>query len=485
MPLQSVATRTYLLILVCWGCVFSGSEAHDGLGQLSSSHWVVSVGSLFPTKACSSGKGSSSRVRRHSLSVSHRDGPCSPISTTSRSKGKEYSRQLLLEDEERVSKLQKKPEATGEAADMTKLQQSAATVPIRRGRALGTGNYIVTVGIGTPKKEQTVAFDTGSSLCWVQCRPCARSCYSQEEPIFDPVASSTYSNVSCDEAACGQLLAKGCSNKTCVYGVRYGDSSFSVGFLSKEALTLTTASGGDDVFQGFMFGCGQNNQGLYGRTAGLLGLSRDSLSLVSQTASRYGNVFSYCLPASVSSTGYLTLGSSAHAVEGISYTPMLSSPKDEDLYFLRMTGITVGGQQLPVSSSDLSAGGTIIDSGTVITRLPPTVYAALRSAFRSAMSEYKLGDPLGLLDTCYDLSGRDTVTLPKIALQFEGGAVATLEAVGVLFIADVSQVCLAFAGNAADSDIGIIGNVQQRTLEVVYDLGQQRIGFAPGTCRGG
>ncbi|KAF7151450.1 hypothetical protein RHSIM_Rhsim02G0218600 [Rhododendron simsii] len=88
-----------------------------------------------------------------------------------------------------------------------------------------------------------------------------------------------------------------CSTATCAYGIQNGgdiegDSS-SVGFLGYEKLTITPS----DVFPNFIFGCSRNNQNPFYAAAGLLGLSRDPLSAVSQTASKYGNYFSYCLLA--------------------------------------------------------------------------------------------------------------------------------------------------------------------------------------------
>jgi hypothetical protein len=51
--------------------------------------------------------------------------------------------------------------------------------------SLGTNNYIVTIGQGTPARHFTVEFDTGSDLSWVQCKPC-HDCYEQKNPLFDP-----------------------------------------------------------------------------------------------------------------------------------------------------------------------------------------------------------------------------------------------------------------------------------------------------------
>ncbi|RID42396.1 hypothetical protein BRARA_J02280 [Brassica rapa] len=55
-------------------------------------------------------------------------------------------------------------------------QSQSTDLQARSGRTLGSGNYIVTVGIGTPKHDLSLVFDTGSDLTWTQCEPCAGSC---------------------------------------------------------------------------------------------------------------------------------------------------------------------------------------------------------------------------------------------------------------------------------------------------------------------
>lgn len=99
------------------------------------------------------------------------------------------------------------------------------------------------------------------------------------------------------------------------------------------------------------------------------------------------------------------------------------------------------------------------------------------------MAKYPAAGALSILDTCYDLSGYKIVAVPKISFVFGGGVAVELAASGVLYAASTKQVCLAFAANGDDSDVTIFGNVQQRTLEVVYDVGGGKIGFAPGGCK--
>ncbi|XXG80249.1 hypothetical protein AAC387_Pa09g1164 [Persea americana] len=446
-------------------------DLSEGSGrEIESHHHVVKVSSLMPKAVCSMSKDG----RKSTLTVVHRYGPCSPLGSD-----KLTATQMLEQDQARVDSLQSR--ISGRAQSQAEVSLEQATVPASSGRSMNTGNFIVTVGFGTPKNDMSLVFDTGSDVTWIQCQPCAGTCYSQQEKIFDPAQSSTYLNVSCGSAECLQVSsatgnAVRCSSSTCVYSIQYGDQSFSVGFLSHEKLTLST-----DVFSNFQFGCGQNNQGLFGKTAGLLGLGRDKISFVSQTAQKYGQVFSYCLPPSPSSTGYLTFGGYKPS-SAIKFTPLLTDSSNPSFYFLDFIGMAVGGRQLPISSSVFSTGGTLIDSGTVITRLPPSAYTALRSSFKQAMSKYPSSAAVSILDTCYDFSGFSTVTVPKIVMQFRGGANIDVDFSGILVGVGSSKACLAFAGNSDAGATTIIGNKQQQTFEVIYDVAKARVGFGAGGC---
>lgn len=351
-----------------------------------------------------------------------------------------------------------------------------SNIPAHTGDSLGTGNYIVTIGFGSPKREQSVIFDTGSDVTWIQCEPCS-SCYEQREPIFDPSRSSTYANISCGSPYCSELEISTCTSSTCVYGVQYGDNSYTVGFLAEDTLTLTSST----VLPRFRFGCGENNDGLFGEAAGLLGLGRRKVSIVSQAFQKFGGVFAYCLPSTSSSTGYLTFGAGSTS-SNVKFTPMLSDPDTPTFYYINLVAIYVGGKRLSISPTVFSNAGTIMDSGTVITRLPPAAYSALRSAFRRLMSRYKSAPALSPLDTCYDLSGYGYKVIPKVALQFSGGITTNLDPSGIVYVLSESQTCLAFAGNGDADDPGIIGNVQQRKFNIVYDVAKKAIGFGPNGC---
>ncbi|KAL1195000.1 Aspartyl protease family protein [Cardamine amara subsp. amara] len=439
---------------------------------------TIQVSSLFPSSLSSCVLSPRASKTKSSLHVTHRHGTCSRLNNGKATSPDHIN--ILKLDQARVNSIHSK---LSKKLGTDRVRESQSTdLPAKDGSTFGSGNYVVTVGIGTPKHDLSLIFDTGSDLTWTQCEPCVKTCYSQKEPIFNPSSSSSYYNVSCSSAACGSLSsatgnAGSCSASTCVYGIQYGDQSFSVGFLAKEKFTLTSS----DVFDGVYFGCGEDNQGLFKGVAGLLGLGRDNLSFPSQTATAYNKVFSYCLPSSASYTGHLTFGS-AGISRSVKFTPISTITEGTSFYGLDIVGITVGGQKLAIPSTVFSTPGALIDSGTVITRLPPKAYAALRNAFKAKMSKYPTTSAVSILDTCFDLSGYKTVTIPKVSFSFSGGAAVELGSKGIFYAFKISQVCLAFAGNSDDSNAAIFGNVQQQTLEVVYDGAGGRVGFAPNGC---
>ena len=96
------------------------------------------------------------------------------------------------------------------------------------------------------------------------------------------------------------------------------------------------------------------------------------------------------------------------------------------------------------------------------------------------MRNYPMTSPISLLDTCYDLSKSKSVSIPHISFLFGGDVSIDLDKVGIFYMLSPTQACLAFAGNSDPSNIAIFGNVQQKGLEVLYDVARGRIGFRPG-----
>ena len=140
----------------------------------------------------------------------HRHGPCSSLSSE-KAKTSPNHDDILRLDQTRVKSIHSK--LSKKLTPQYRVSQSQSTdLEARDGSTLGSGNYIVTVGIGTPKHDLSLVFDTGSDLTWTQCEPCGKngtSCYPQEEPIFNPSSSTSYSNVSCSSPVCDSLTSQG------------------------------------------------------------------------------------------------------------------------------------------------------------------------------------------------------------------------------------------------------------------------------------
>lgn len=158
---------------------------------------------------------------------------------------------------------------------------------------------------------------------------------------------------------------------------------------------------------------------------------------------------------------------------------MVTSSLDKSLYFLKLTGITVQSRSLSVSASVYAGTPTIIDSGTVVTRLPDEIYTALSEAVVAAIGKKRQrAAAYSILDTCYVGSGEGMVA-PDVQLVFAGGAVMRLSTKNVMLDVEKGRTCLGFA---AAGRVAIIGNRQQEGFKVVYDVGKRRIGFAAGGC---
>ncbi|KAK6912403.1 Xylanase inhibitor, N-terminal [Dillenia turbinata] len=392
---------------------------------------------------------------------------------------------ILSRDQARVRALnhrlsKSKYKVHGKSTSGALLRPKLVSMPLNPGQSIGTGNYYVKIGLGSPPSYYLMVVDTGSSFSWLQCQPCFSYCHSQVGQIFDPSASKTYKTLSCSATECSALKSAtlnepGCDTKnTCLYAASYGDSSFSIGYLSQDLLTVSP----HDTFPGFVYGCGQDNEGLFGRSAGIIGLAKNKLSLISQVSKNYGYAFSYCLPSTSSSSGSLSIGKASLFSPALKFTPMVSDSLDPSLYFLRIAAITVAGRPLSVSPTAYKVS-TIIDSGTVITRLPVSVYGALSQAFGKIMSaKYQTAPAYSILDTCYKGSLKTIASgVPTVQILFPGGASLSLRPQNVLVDVDSDVTCLAFAGS---NKVAIVGNHQQQGFKVVYDVAGSRIGIAPG-----
>nr|GEV83463.1 aspartyl protease family protein At5g10770 [Tanacetum cinerariifolium] len=412
------------------------------------------------------------------LDLHHKDYCSKPISDWNQRLQKH-----ILSDQIRVHALQSRIKTTFFNSFSQELTQ--AQIPLVSGAKLQTLNYIVTVGLGG--RNVTLIVDTGSDITWVQCEPC-EYCYNQQEPLFNPSQSASYSSILCESNTCQNLESAtgnsgvcGVNSTTCNYYVSYGDGSYTRGDLASDDLVL-----GNTPIKGFVFGCGRANDGLFGGASGLMGLGRSALSMVSQTFNVFEGVFSYCLPSVTDKgSGSLILGDQISLYKNfspISYTNLISNPMLPTFYFLNLTGISMGGVEL--QDPTFGKREMLIDSGTVITRLFPSVYNVVKSEFLKQFSGFPKAPSFSILDTCFNLSTYEEVEIPTFKLHFGTDAKLIVDVTGILYFAkvDASQVCLAIATLSDEEEVGIIGNYQQKNTRVVYNTKASTVGFAKESC---
>uniref|UniRef100_A0A804RF99 Peptidase A1 domain-containing protein n=1 Tax=Zea mays TaxID=4577 RepID=A0A804RF99_MAIZE len=199
---------------------------------------------------------------------------------------------------------------------------------------------------------------------------------------------------------------------------------------------------------------------------GLVGFGRGLLSFPSQNKDVYGSDFSYCLPSYNSSnfSGTLWLGPAGQP-KRIKTTPLLSNPHRHSLYYVNMVRIRVGGRPVPVPASALafepaSGRDTIVEAGTMFTRLSAPVYAVVRDVFQSRVRAPVAG-PLGGFNTFYNV----TISVPIVTFSFDGRVSVTLPERNVVIRSSSDGIaCLAMAAgpsNGVDAVLNMLASMQQ------------------------
>ncbi|KAG4147442.1 hypothetical protein ERO13_D05G223200v2 [Gossypium hirsutum] len=332
--------------------------------------------------------------------------------------------------------------------------QKTTAVPIASGQqVLSIGNYVVKVKLGTPGQVIFMVLDTSNNVAWVPCSGCT-GCSAT---TFLPSASSSYGSLDCSLPQCNQVHGLSCpatGAAACFFNQSYGgDSSFSAN-LAQDSLTLT-----NDVIPNFAFGCINSISGNSIPPQGLLGMGRGPMSLLSQSGSLYKS--------------------------NIRTTPLLKSPHRPSLYYVNLTGVSVGRVRVPIPPESLAfnpntGAGTIIDSGTVVTRFVQPLYEAIRNE----LVKHVKGpfSTIGLFDTCFEAKAE--VELPSLTLHFEGLSMKLPMENTFLHTSAGSHACLAIAPapNNVNAAMNVIANLQQQNHRILFDVANSRLGIAREAC---
>jgi hypothetical protein len=171
--------------------------------------------------------------------------------------------------------------------------------------------------------------------------------------------------------------------------------------------------------------------------------------------------------------------------KSIRTTPLLRNPHRPSLYYVNLTAISVGRVYVPLQSELLAfnpstGAGTIIDSGTVITRFVEPIYNAIRDEFRKQVTGPF--SSLGAFDTCF-VKNYETLA-PAITLHFTDLDLKLPLENSLIHSSSGSLACLAMAAapSNVNSVLNVIANFQQQNLRVLFDTVNNKVGIARELC---
>ncbi|KAJ4789481.1 Eukaryotic aspartyl protease family protein [Rhynchospora pubera] len=238
---------------------------------------------------------------------------------------------------------------------------------------ISAGTLLLNFSIGDARQKVSLIADTTTDLTFMLCQPCRDCAVEANIAVYNISRPETFSKYMCQGSTeCLGSRYKVCSSESCTY--YYADYPYvsSKGFLAKDTFFVS-----DDNPVPVVFGCGMENTGNFGNSAGYVGLGLGNLSFVSQLNV---SIFSYCF-SSFPSESAVFFGSDVRLHDSAlsSSTKLLPNRIDPALYYVNMTGITVGNKRVEIPTTVYlpqpnGRGGIIVDSVSSVTLLEESVY---------------------------------------------------------------------------------------------------------------
>jgi len=320
--------------------------------------------------------------------------------------------------------------------------------------------YYGEIGLGTPEQTFTVVFDTGSSNLWVPSTHCRSiACFLHRK--YNSKLSETYVKNGTD------------------FAIQYGTGALE-GFISHDKLTL-----GDLVIENQGFAESTKEPGLtfaMARFDGILGLGYDTISVQGVVPPFFNAIDQGLVQEPVigvwlnkvegredSEGGSITFGGidMKHIDGEITYSPVIR----KGYWEVELEDVTMDGQKIGVTTRRAA-----IDTGTSLFAIPTEEADIINKrigAVKQSSGQYMVD--------CETLD-----ELPNIELKFNGRSFSltpqqyVLEVGGGLF-GGGNQCISGFMGIDIPAPAGplwIVGDVFLRIYYTIYDLGNNRVGFA-------
>ncbi|XP_007065203.2 gastricsin [Chelonia mydas] len=315
-------------------------------------------------------------------------------------------------------------------------------------------SYYGEISIGTPPQNFLVLFDTGSSNLWVPSTYCQSQACSNHAR-FNPSHSSTYSSN-------GQT-----------FSLQYGSGSLT-GFFGYDTMTLQNIAVTNQEF-----GLSENEPGtnfIYAHFDGILGMAYPSLAVGGATTALQGMlqknllsqpIFSFYLSSQPSSQygGEVVFG----GVDSRFYSGQIHwAPVTQELYWqIGIDEFVIGGQATGWCSQGCQA---IVDTGTSLLTIPQQFMNYFLQGVGAQENEY--GE--------YVVDCSRVQSLPTISFTINGVSFPLPPSAYILSNNGYCSVGVmpTYLPSQNGQPLWILGDVFLRRYYSVYDMGNNRIGFA-------
>ncbi|XP_070604985.1 gastricsin-like isoform X1 [Erythrolamprus reginae] len=316
-------------------------------------------------------------------------------------------------------------------------------------------SYYGEISIGTPPQKFMVLFDTGSSNLWVSSVYCqSQSC--KNHPLFNPSQSSTY------------------SSKGQTFSIQYGSGSLS-GVFGYDTVTIQGIS-----ITKQEFGLSQTEPGsafVSAKFDGILGLAYPSLSSGGATTVMQGMIQENLLDAPIFSF-YLSRQPSTQdggslifgGIDSSLYTGQINwSPVTEDWYWqIAVEGFLIKNQATNWCSQGCTA---IVDTGTSLLTVPGQFFDSLMQDIGAQEVTTGL-----FVVSCNNVQNMPTITFVINGVHYP----LSPSAYTLPFYDGYCQIAISptYVPSPNGKPLWILGDTFLRSYYSVYDLGNNRVGFA-------
>ncbi|RHY29252.1 hypothetical protein DYB32_005305 [Aphanomyces invadans] len=350
---------------------------------------------------------------------------------------------------------------------------------------LGQGVHSVEAFFGG--QPRVLIVDTGSADTAFPCSDCHGCSDSHLNTFYRFTNTSTY--VSCkDNAAWGLTACKSCTtDDKCVFAEQYVEGSGWEAFKVKDSCYFDENR---DVVADVVFGCMHSESGAFlnQEADGIMGMSRDPDALFVQFFDHGATKmkgFSQCIS---STGGHMVLGGLDASVHNpgadMVFTPLRAT--GYSYWTVSMESLAVDGDIIDVPSTVYNQNrGCVFDSGTTFVYLPSAAADAFQAKWAAAVAAAGLD---AATFSTYREGGEYVVRSPSVLLKFPtlsfkfaNDAVMHLPPTQYM----VSNGGTTYTATVFFQDFAhatIIGASMLANHNVLYDMANHRVGFAPADC---